>query len=86
MPREETCRGLERQDSCVHVIPDAWEVDGKSGGQASQKNVPASRVFVSCLFCHFQTSHPFSYSERNSGIPDAGSAMQPNETTLLSIV
>jgi len=41
--REETCRGLEQQDNCVHVIPDDGEI---AGGQVSQKNVPAFSLVV----------------------------------------
>jgi hypothetical protein len=53
---------------------------------AREKECSSEPTFNGCLLVYFQGSHSFSYSERNSGLPDACSAMQPNQLTLLLFV
>jgi hypothetical protein len=79
---------------------DAGEIAGQLVGKCRKETTSCAPIRVlageeecSCkpllnirLLCHFQTSHPFGYSKRNSRLSDACRAMKPNELILRFVV
>jgi hypothetical protein len=84
-------------DGSVDIGLDAGEIAGKLVGKrckkkscrtafhipAREKECPRQPLSSSRLLCHFQTSHPFRYSERNSRLSDVRRAVPLNESTLV---
>jgi hypothetical protein len=64
------------------------EVSGRAASRvfAREKERPSESFFDYCVLCHFETSHPLSYSECNNRFSNTRYAMQPDELIILSAV